>query len=75
MTTPRGFCPFRREGTDDRWRPLRAVRAENPDIVATLGRLRAGSAIGDGVSLLRVLDVCVWMREQGEPGPIPDAEA
>lgn len=65
---------FGRDGTEDWWRPLRAVLAGNPDTVAALGRLRAESGIGDDVSLLRVLDVCVWMRERGEPEPVPDAE-
>lgn len=62
-----------RSDHDEWWRPIRIALTENPDIVARLESLRRGVGIED-VSLLRVLDVCVWMGAHGNPEPTPDAE-
>lgn len=59
---------------DGWWRPLRAVLSENDELINKLTHLRERSALGDDVSLLRVLDVSIWMREYGQPEPVPDAE-
>lgn len=56
------------------WQPLRSVLVENAEIVEALERLRTQASLGHDVSLLRVLDVCIWMRAYGEPEPVPDAE-
>jgi hypothetical protein len=56
------------------WRPLRAVLRDSPDVVTRLEELRAWSGIGPDISLLRVLDVAIWMRLHGQPEPAPEAE-
>lgn len=63
-----------RKDDDGWWLPLRAALAANPQLVTDLAGLRKESGLGDEVSLLRVLDVCIWMREYGQPEPVPDAE-
>ena len=63
-----------RNDGDEWWRPLRKLLHENTELVATLESLRHQVALDDRVSLLRILDVCIWMREQGSPEPAPDAE-
>jgi len=57
------------------WRPLRIVLRENPGLIVQLEGLRDQTGLGSEVSLLRVLDVCVWMNEYGQPEPVADAEA
>jgi hypothetical protein len=63
-----------RADEDEWWRPLRMVLVENPRLIATLESLRDAVRLDDQVSLLRVLDVCIWMGAGGEPEPTPDAE-
>lgn len=63
-----------RKNGDEWWRPLRTVLQENSDIVDRLQSLRNQAALDDRVSLLRILDVCIWMRKEGSPEPAPDAE-
>lgn len=59
---------------DEWWRPLRAALAQDDDLVTKLATLHDQTRLGDEVSLLRVLDVTMWMREHGKPEPAPDAE-
>lgn len=56
------------------WRPLRNVLNEHPEVILRLERLREGTGLGHALSLLRVLDVCIWMGANGKPEPVPDAE-
>jgi hypothetical protein len=63
-----------RKDEDEWWRPLRTALHENPDLVAKLKSLRDHVALDHPVSLLRILDVCIWMRKDGTPEPEPDAE-
>ena len=50
----------RRQG-DGWWLPLRAVLRDGTQVVERLDALRATAAVGDDISLLRVLDVSIWM--------------
>jgi hypothetical protein len=54
--------------------PSAAALIDDPSVVARLGVLRDKAHIADSVSLLRVLDVCIWMKEYGHPEPVRDAE-
>ena len=63
-----------RGDADEWWRPLRQALVDDPNVVARLRALRDKAHIGDTVSLLRVLDVCIWMQEHGHPDPVVDAE-
>ena len=56
------------------WLPLRTVLREDDSIVDRLRELRATSEIGTDVSLLRTLDVAIWMQEHGQPEAVLDAE-
>lgn len=62
----------RRDG-DEWWRPLRTALVVKPDVVSRLQELRRETGL-DVVSLLRILDVCIWMQGGGTPEPAPDAE-
>lgn len=57
---------------DDWWIPLRAALIEDPRVVTRLTELRAALSLDD-ISLLRILDVAIWMQESGEPEPDPDS--
>ncbi|MGH3848194.1 MAG: DUF6308 family protein [Pseudonocardiaceae bacterium] len=57
------------------WTPLRDVLRDDGDLRAQVERLRTSSGIGDDISLLRVLDVAIWMKAHGQPEPVPDAES
>ena len=63
-----------RGDADEWWRPLRHALIDDPHVVARLSVLRDTAHIADTVSLLRVLDVCIWMQENGHPDPVVDAE-
>jgi hypothetical protein len=63
-----------RADEDEWWRPLRTLLVDNPRLIATLESLRGAVRLDDQVSLLRILDVCIWMGAGGEPEPTPDAE-
>ncbi len=63
----------RRDG-EPFWLPLRTVLREDDSIVDRLRELRATSEIGPDVSLLRTLDVAIWMQEHGQPEAVLDAE-
>jgi hypothetical protein len=56
------------------WWPLRTVLREHPEVIVRLDELREGTGLGHAVSLLRVLDVCIWMGADGEPEPAPEAD-
>lgn len=59
---------------DEWWRPLRGLLVENPSLITKLESLREAVRLEDTISLLRVLDVCIWMGAGGAPEPTPDAE-
>jgi hypothetical protein len=59
---------------DEWWRPLRAVLRDSPDLITRLRKLRDDSRVGPDISLLRILDVSIWMHAHGKPEPTPDAE-
>jgi hypothetical protein len=63
-----------REGEREFWEPLRAALSANADLVASLEGLRGAAAVGEDITLLRILDVIIWMLEYGMPEPIPDPE-
>ena len=56
-----------RSVTDEWWRPLRTLLADNPSLLARLDQLRDLASIVDDISLLRVLDVCIWMQARPRP--------
>ena len=62
-----------RPGSDEWWLPLRAALIADPSVVARLEGLRTALGL-DGISLIRILDVAIWMQEYGQPEPVPDAE-
>ena len=51
------------------WLPLRDLLRDDPSVRERLGRIRSAAGIGDDISLLRVLDVVLWMRGDGRPEP------
>ena len=55
------------------WTELRRVLLENPDVLTRLRDIRDQLALHD-VSLLRILDVAIWMGAYGQPLAVPDAE-
>jgi len=63
-----------RRDEDEWWRRLRRVLVENPNLITKLESLRDAVRLEDKISLLRVLDVCIWMGAGGTPEPTPDAE-
>lgn len=63
-----------RKEKDGWWLPLHAVLSENPNLIKSLQELRSQAELDDDVSLLRILDVCIWMAEHGKPEPVPDSE-
>jgi hypothetical protein len=64
-----------RPDSDSWWVPLRSVLIDHPEIIDRLIELRSESAIGEEISLLRVLDVAIWMREHGQPLAVPSADS
>ena len=64
-----------RSHADEWWRPLRQALIDDPKLVAHLSVLRDQAHIAGTVSLLRVLDVCIWMQDYGHPEPVVDAES
>ena len=64
-----------RKDDEEWWRPLRTVLREHPEVIVRLDELREGTGLGQAVSLLRILDVCIWMGVDGEPELAPDADA
>src|SRR5437660_693869 len=57
---------------DEWWRPLRVTLVENPEIITRLEELRTGAGVGQDVTLLRILDVCIWMGANGKEEAVPD---
>lgn len=55
------------------WQDLREVLCSDPSLVTRLSELRDAASLAE-VSLLRVLDVAIWMKEHGRPEPTRDAE-
>jgi len=45
----------------DWWLSLRHTLKQHPDLVARLEEIRAESGLGEDISLIRVLDVSIWM--------------
>ncbi len=64
-----------RRGSDQFWQPLRSALADNKAIVDRLGELRATAGLDSETSLIRTLDVAIWMKAHGRPEPVPDAES
>lgn len=56
------------------WQDLRVALRDNPAIVDRLRALHGDASLGN-VSLLRTLDVAIWMKSHGQPEPTPPAEA
>jgi hypothetical protein len=52
-------------GIDDHWRRVHAIVRE-PETVDRLQAIRDGAAVGEDISLLRVLDVAIWMKDLGD---------
>lgn len=55
------------------WTELRRVLLENPNVLTRLREIRDELSLFD-ISLLRILDVAIWMGAYGQPLPVPDAE-
>jgi hypothetical protein len=64
-----------RPDRDDWWRPLRRVLVSSPHLVDRLEQLRAASEVGPDISLLRILDASIWMKEYGERETLPNEDA
>jgi hypothetical protein len=62
-----------RKDEDGWWLPLRDALAKRPALVAALTETRDLAQLKD-ISLLRIIDVSIWMRGFGRPEPAPDAE-
>ncbi|MCC5952048.1 MAG: hypothetical protein JJU45_08120 [Acidimicrobiia bacterium] len=56
------------------WVLLRRALTESSDVVDRLRQLQLDAGIGTDISLLRVLDVTIWMAEQGSARPSSPAE-
>jgi len=52
-------------GSKEFWKPLRNTLIDRPEIVERLEEIKAKAAIDPRVSLLRTMDVAVWMSFQG----------
>lgn len=59
---------------DDWWLPLRDVLLGTPQLVTRLREVREEAGVGEDISLIRILDVSVWMRDEGQPEHLPEAE-
>ena len=55
------------------WIELRRVLLHNPEVLRRLREIRDELSLFD-ISLLRILDVAIWMDAYGKPPPVPDAE-
>ena len=55
------------------WTELRRVLLENPNVLTRLREIRDELSLFD-ISLLRILDVAIWMGAYGQPLPVSDAE-
>jgi hypothetical protein len=55
------------------WTELRRVLLEKPDVLTRLREIRDELSLFD-ISLLRILDVAIWMGAYGQPLPVPDEE-
>ena len=55
------------------WTELRRVLLDNPDVLTRLREIRDELSLFD-ISLLRILDVAIWMGAYGQPLPVSDAE-
>lgn len=64
----------RPKGDSTFWHDLRLALRDNPSAVDRLRALHEEASLGN-VSLLRTLDVAIWMKSHGEPEPDPPAEA
>ncbi len=56
------------------WLPLRDVLRDDRSIVDRLLELRTEAKVGDDISLLRILDVAIWMGADGERETVRDPE-
>jgi len=62
-----------RRDEDGWWLPLHDVLASRPPLVRAIAELREQTELGEDISLLRVIYVCIWMRAYGRPDVAPDA--
>lgn len=46
------------------WRPLR-TDLQQDGVVKQLGKIRSAANVDESISLLRILDIVIWMRERG----------
>lgn len=56
-----------RHDGDEFWLPLRDALRDDDRLVPRLQELRDECEIGTDISLLRILDVAIWMRGDGQP--------
>ncbi|NLA35845.1 MAG: hypothetical protein GX868_09160 [Actinobacteria bacterium] len=54
---------FRDSEEFDWWAALRGVLVADPSLVEEVKALRAKAGLGEGISVLRVIDVAVWMKD------------
>jgi hypothetical protein len=55
------------------WTDLRRVLRNNPDVLMRLREIRDELSLFD-ISLLRILDVAIWMGAYGQPLAVPNAD-
>lgn len=53
------------------WASLREGLRTDPQLVDEVIELRREAGLDASISVLRVIDVAVWMKDQGEPTPLP----
>ncbi len=58
----------------DWWLALRAVLSSKATLVGAITEIREQSGLED-ISILRIMHVCIWMREFGRPESASDADS
>ena len=62
---------FHLSSGDGWWASLREVLRADPALVDEIVALRTSAGLDDSISVLRIIDVAVWMKDQGRPTPTP----
>lgn len=62
---------FHLSSGDGWWSSLRDVLRADPTLVDEIVALRASAGLDDTISVLRIIDVAVWMKDQGRPASTP----
>lgn len=57
------------------WASLREVLRADPRLVEEVIELREAAGLDETISVLRVIDVAVWMKDCGAPPPVPSEDA